>query len=247
MKSLARALDIVASITMIAAALILIWMHARETGTERMGSQPALDISSTHVELDVRDQEPPVSPGQVVIIEFADFQCPYSRRYVKEVFGAVKKGLIDTGRARYAVFNFPLENLHPQSFAASAAARCAIPSKHFWEMRTLLFEHQNALEPAALRTYARLLGIDHDAFEKCLQDPTTVEGIRADIAQGQRAGVAATPSFIVGQAQPSGRVLALRMISGVVPFATLDSAVEDVSHQVDSRWVSWLLRPIFRH
>lgn len=46
--------------------------------------------------------------GAVAVIEFTDFQCPFCKRHVDEVFATVKKEFIDSGKIRDVVMHNPL-------------------------------------------------------------------------------------------------------------------------------------------
>ena len=60
----------------------------------------------------------------VAIVEFADYQCSYCRRFHFEMLPRLKRAYIDTGKLRYFYKDLPLR-MHAQAFAASVAARCA--------------------------------------------------------------------------------------------------------------------------
>ena len=59
------------------------------------------------------------SPTGRLIIEYGDYECPYSRR----AFHAIE--LVEQrlgGTVRFAFRHFPLTQIHPHAFAAAAAA-----------------------------------------------------------------------------------------------------------------------------
>ncbi len=60
----------------------------------------------------------------VTIVEFADFQGPYSARFANAVLPELKKQYIDTGKARLVFRDFPL-SFYAQDQAAAEAAECA--------------------------------------------------------------------------------------------------------------------------
>ena len=225
---LTRALDIVASLSVIVASAVVVWAQAGK-GLPRASSSSGTDISNKQVELVVPAADKAYVAGQTVIVEFADFQCPYSGRYAREIFGDVKKVLVDSGKVRYAVMDFPLEGLHPAAFGASEAARCADASHRFWDMREELFKHQEDLSTEALGRYAEAIGLDRKGFQSCMQDPSTARSVRNEMDQGRRAGITATPSFIIGRVERDGNVRGLRMVAGAVPYTTIRAAVESIT------------------
>src|SRR5438067_13414203 len=82
-------------------------------------------------------------PGAPVILEYGDYECPYSRLAFREIERAERKL---AGRLRFAFRHFPLTNIHPHAAAASAAAEAAALQSSFWEMHELLFHYQSKLE-----------------------------------------------------------------------------------------------------
>jgi len=82
--------------------------------------------------------------ADVAIIEFTDYQCPYCGRHHKKVYPKIERELIETGKARYAVMDFPLP-MHDKAVGASMAARCAKEQEAFWRMHHALFSNQQEL------------------------------------------------------------------------------------------------------
>src|SRR5215471_6315867 len=60
----------------------------------------------------------------VTMVEFADYQCPFCRKFHAETFAELKKNYIDTGKVRYVSRDLPLD-FHPNAPGAAVAARCA--------------------------------------------------------------------------------------------------------------------------
>ena len=81
-----------------------------------------------------------VGDGEIVFMEFSDYQCPFCKQFAAEVLVDLKADFIDTGRARYIFRDFPLEQIHPQARAAANAARCAGEQGKYFEYHDVLFE-----------------------------------------------------------------------------------------------------------
>lgn len=133
-----------------------------------------------------------------VIIEYGDYECPYSREAYRSI-QTVENLLLD--RVRFAFRHFPLTEIHPHALAASVAAEAAAQQGRFWEMHDLLFHRQNALKDDDLRRYAEELGLELDAFERDRVDAPVLGRIARDVQSGVASGeVAGTPTlFIDGQ------------------------------------------------
>ena len=98
-----------------------------------------------------------------LIVEYGDYECPYSRRAFREIERIESRR---DGGVRFAFRHFPLTEIHPHALAAAAAAEAAALQDRFWEMHALLFHHQKALEDDDLRRYAGELGLDAERFER---------------------------------------------------------------------------------
>ena len=165
----------------------------------------------------------------VVLVEFSDFQCPFCARYVRQTFPQIEREYIGTGKLRYVMRDFPIESLHAQAPKGHEAGRCAGDQGKFWPMHERLFANQRAMSPTDLKAHARALGLDMAAFDRCLDSGRHAAAIRADLADGQRAGVRGTPSFFVGVAEPNGsKVRVLKFLVGAQPYEQFKSAIDSV-------------------
>lgn len=140
----------------------------------------------------------------------------------------VEQDYVKTGKIRYTVREFPLEQIHPHAFKAAEAALCAGEQDRYWEMHLRLFANQKALGPAELPGHARAAGLDEAAFTRCLQEGRHAERVRADLAEGARAGVRGTPMFFIGVADAAGVVKVARTLRGAVPYANFQAALDAV-------------------
>jgi protein-disulfide isomerase len=142
------------------------------------------------------------SPGGHLIIEYGDYECPYSRQafhaieHVEQQLG---------GNVRFAFRHFPLTAIHPHALAASAAAEAAALQGRFWDMHELLFHRQKALEDGDLLGYAAQLGLDVAEFDRDRVSDAVVERIRRDVDSGQASGrVLGTPTLFIDGAVHRG-------------------------------------------
>src|SRR5712671_2426102 len=81
------------------------------------------------------------SPAGPLIIEYGDYECPYSR----QAFRAIEQ--VETelgGNVRFAFRHFPLTQIHPHALAAAAAAEAAALQDRFWDMHQRLYHRQKA-------------------------------------------------------------------------------------------------------
>jgi protein-disulfide isomerase len=130
-----------------------------------------------------------------LILEYGDYQCPYSRQAFRQIERIERQ--MDGG-VRFAFRHFPLTEIHPQALAASAAAEAAALQGRFWEMHTLLFDHQKALEHEDLRRYAAEVGLDLERFDADRVGADVLRRIRRDVDSGVASGeVRGTPTLFI--------------------------------------------------
>jgi protein-disulfide isomerase len=157
--------------------------------------------------MDVTDKTPVVEPldedvdhvrgepGAPVILEYGDYECPYSRLAFRSI-ERVEQEL--SGRVRFAFRHFPLTQIHPHALAASATAEAAARQGRFWEMHELIFHRQKALGDEDLQTYARELGIDLGRFDEDRRGDEVAARIARDVASGEATGVIrGTPTLFI--------------------------------------------------
>src|SRR5436190_15397382 len=116
-----------------------------------------------------------------LIVEYGDYECPYSRRAFREI-ERVESRFGDG--VRFAFRHFPLTEIHPHALAAAAAAEAAALEGRFWEMHALLFHNQAELEDDDLRRYAAELELDAAAFDADRVGAAVLERVRRDVESG---------------------------------------------------------------
>jgi protein-disulfide isomerase len=132
--------------------------------------------------------------GAHVIVEYGDYECPFSRR----AFRNIERVLRLDARLAFVFRHFPLTEVHPYALAASAAAEAAALQGRFWEMHTVLFHGQQALADEDLRRYAAEVGLDIAAFDRDRAGDTAIERIRRDADRGFASGeVHGTPTLFI--------------------------------------------------
>jgi protein-disulfide isomerase len=137
-----------------------------------------------------------------VVIEYADFECPYCARAHR----------ILEGLPVMRVFrHFPVKSKHPRARALAHAAEAAALQGRFWDMHDSLFEDQGHIDDPHLWNRARKLGLDLKRFEADRRSERVAKRVERDFQSGIRAGVTTTPTqFVDGAAHagvPSDRFL----------------------------------------
>jgi len=132
--------------------------------------------------------------AKVTVVEFADFECPACQAG----YPIVKKLTQDYGDKILFVFrHFPILTGHPYALEAAEAAEAAGEQGKFWEYYDFLFESQGKLTDDDLRGYAKTLGLDMTKFNAALDSDKYKDKVMADLADGEKLGVDATPTFFI--------------------------------------------------
>lgn len=207
---------------------------AEKTGETKRVVIPA-EVKTIAIGPDVPTVGPADAP--ITIALFEDFQCPFCRKLAGNM-AALQAERSD--QVRVAFFHFPMnldctaatmeKSLHPDACGAASAGVCANQQGKFWPMHDVLFQNNGRLGRRDLTGYARELGLDMGAFAACMQDPKTLDVVRAQSEVGAKAGVSGTPSFFVNGRMLSGAQPpeALRAIVDAIAKAPTDRVLLDV-------------------
>ena len=133
--------------------------------------------------------------GQVLVLDFLDFECPFCReahQANKPLFTERKDEL------RIVRKHVPL-SLHPHAEPAARAALCGERMGKGEEMLERLFEIEpRTMSPAVFTDAAKELGLDPAAFAQCLTDPALKTRLDADRATWKALGAQGLPTLYVG-------------------------------------------------
>jgi protein-disulfide isomerase len=164
----------------------------------------------------LRDPDIPVAgnpAGDITIVEYFDYQCPYCRKVEPELCQVVQ----DDGKVRLVLKDWPV--LGPVSVVA---ARLALASKYqdkFLKAHEALIGVNSKLTEPRIRELLAGAGIDVDRLDRDLA--ANAKAIDAILArnndQATAFGFNGTPSFIVGKFR----------VPGVLTMAQFELAIAD--------------------
>jgi protein-disulfide isomerase len=149
--------------------------------------------------------------AEIVLVEFADYECPYCEK-VTPGLQQLRKEYGD--KVAVAFKDFPLP-MHHKAQKAAEAARCAGAQGKFWEYNDVLF-YSKLLDITDLKKHARVLKLDGDRFDQCLDNGDMAELVKKDLEEGMNLGLTGTPSFFVNN----------HFFSGAVDYITLKAMVD---------------------
>ncbi len=152
-----------------------------EAGSGEEEAQAGGESSPSH-EAVLTEQPVKGNPdAPVVIVEFAEFYCPFCARYLWETYPKIEEEYIDRGLVRYEFRNLVVHGA--VALLAAVAGECAHEQGKFWAFHDRLFESvfpgrniykHEQLDLDDLKELARGVGLDLARFSRCL------EGFNAD-------------------------------------------------------------------
>jgi len=136
---------------------------------------------------------------KVALLEYGDFQCSACGAFFPIVKAVVEKYNDDI---TFQFRHYPLVQLHKNGFAASRAAEAAGMQNKFWEMYDLLLGQQTTWSDSSnvmtyFESFAQQLNLDMAKFKTDYASSAVNDVINTDKAAGDKAGVSATPTFIL--------------------------------------------------
>ena len=138
----------------------------------------------------------------VTIIEFGDFQCPACQQFATQHKPQVDLAYVESGKAKFVYYDWPIIQAHPNAFLAARASRCAADQDKYWEYHDNLFRNQVRWAPSTdaadvFTGYAGELGLDEGEFRSCLESDQHAELVTANMELGNQLGVGGTPTILV--------------------------------------------------
>ena len=138
--------------------------------------------------------------AKVTIIEFSDYQCPFSKR----VQATLDKVIDKYPQGVKHVFKQNPLSFHKDAFLASEATLAAGVQGMFWEMHDMVFENQKQLKKDKLLEYAAEIGLDMDRFKADLEEHVFKAQVERESKQAVTVGATGTPAFFINGIYLSG-------------------------------------------
>lgn len=127
--------------------------------------------------------------GAPLVVVYADLACPHC---------AVAHERLRAAHLRVCLRHFALRTRHPRALPLAQAAEAAAAQDAFWGFVDAVYGDQGRIDDPHLWDKARALGIDVDRFDADRRGDTAAERVSRDVRDGLRAGVAQTPTLVVG-------------------------------------------------
>ena len=191
----------------------LFLMLALVAAPQALASAPASAQTAAPPAVTAADRVLGRADAPVTMIEYASFVCSHCAHWHTTVLPSFKARFIDTGQVKLVFRNLPT-NPAPVAARAAGIARCAAPARFFDVASSLMTGQAAVIAGAPLAGWytnaVAASGRTQAEIDACLADPETLNGLRAEIAGANAAGVDGTPTFFV-----NGRAVADSSLEGL--------------------------------
>jgi protein-disulfide isomerase len=166
-----------------------------------------------------RDAATPLSGnpnGDVTLVEFFDYNCPYCRQMAPVMTKAEEAD----PQLRIAYKEFPM--LGPNSTFAAKAALAANKQGKYVAFHKALYEVHGAVDPGKVKEVAMAIGLDMDRLNADMADQAIQATIAKNFALAEALRINGTPGFVMGD----------QILRGATDFETLQGMIRTVrEHQ----------------
>ncbi len=164
-----------------------------------LNSDPRKDVERSISLKNQASVGPATAP--VTIVEYADLECPECAHMQKFLEQEV---IPKYGKQVRIVFKeYPLVAIHDWALTAAIANECAYVQKPsaFFRYRSMIFGNQSMINGANVRTllldFGQRSGLNRLSLATCLDSKKTLPRVEADMREGQRLGIASTPTLFI--------------------------------------------------
>lgn len=143
--------------------------------------------------------------GDITVVEFFDYRCPYCRKVSPDLMEAVDKD----GEIRLVMKEFPI--LGPDSVVASRAALAAVKQDRYREFHMALMTAAGELNEDNILLVAETSGLDVERLRADMQSEDVRQQIRKTYLLAKGLQIGGTPAFVIGE----------EIVPGAVPIEQL--------------------------
>ena len=173
----------------------------------------------------LRDANAPVlgnAAGDVVIVKFVDYQCPYC----KAVEPKLDKLLADDKGVKLIVKEFPI--LGPESVVAAKAALASVRQGKYQAYHQAMMAFRGQLKNEIIFGIARDVGLDAARLQKDMVAPEIADQLIANFNLARSLKISLTPGYVINTHVLSG-------VSVDTSTAKIDFVAEVTTARKDTR------------
>jgi len=148
--------------------------------------------------------------GDVTLVEFFDYRCPYCKAMADQIAEVVKAD----GKTKLVMKEFAV--LGPESVTAAKAALAAREQKKYEEFHRALMRLKEPLTEKTLMKTAAEVGINADKLKRDMEDPKIDAILKNNLKLAHDLNIDATPTFVVGD----------QIVTGAIPAQNLKQLID---------------------
>jgi protein-disulfide isomerase len=149
--------------------------------------------------------------GDVTIVEFFDYRCPYC----KQVLPSVQALLKEDPNLRFVYKELPV--LGPPSVTAAHAALAAQRQGMYDAFHTAMMGTKGQITDDTVYKVAASVGLDVDRLKRDMAAPEIERALKANLALADALNIHGTPGFIIGN----------HIVPGALDLDTLKNMIAD--------------------
>jgi uncharacterized membrane protein/protein-disulfide isomerase len=141
--------------------------------------------------------------AKVVMVDFADFQCPYcgqvaffmqdiAQRYYDHILFVYKHYPLGADCNEHMT-----RDMHPEACEAAVGVQCARRKGKGWLYHDHTYDSSSSLGTRKLMKMAEGIGLDREWFGECIEKEELWNEVRTQVDQGHALGVAGTPALFI--------------------------------------------------
>jgi protein-disulfide isomerase len=185
-------------------------LEAREHDEANAKSAQMLGQYRDRLEHDAQDPIGGNAQGDVTLVEFFDYKCPYCKQVSDQMFQAVQ----GDGKVRLVLKDLPI--LGRESMIASRAALASIAQGKYLAFHHALIAERGPLDETNVLRIASAVGLDAGRLKADMAKPDIDARIKRNLELAHALDIRGTPAFVVGD----------ELIPGAVDAAALKTAIQ---------------------
>lgn len=138
--------------------------------------------------------------GDVVVVEFFDYRCPYCRKVAEPL----KKAVREDGNVKLVMKEWPI--LGPPSVYAARIALAAMRQGKYEAFHEAMMATTGTVDEATVLAVADRIGLDRVRLERDIKDPQIDAVFERNRALARRLGITGTPAFFFGDTFVPGAI-----------------------------------------
>jgi protein-disulfide isomerase len=138
--------------------------------------------------------------GDVTVVEFFDYKCPYCKRVADDV----TRLIVDDPKVRVVFKEFPI--LGPDSQIAALGGLAANRQGKYAAFHKAAMGHRGTFSEDVVLDIAKSVGLDMTRFQADLKDTGFLDEIKKNQELAEKLSIDGTPAFIIGQEKVPGAI-----------------------------------------